>query len=52
MLNEERIELIRQILKVPPPNVKTQLNFNNPFELPIATILSARCTVKQVNFGA
>ncbi len=31
------------------PNVKTQLNHRNPFELLLATILSAQCTDKQVN---
>lgn len=32
-----------------PENVSTQLNFNSPFELLVATILSAQCTDKQVN---
>jgi len=31
------------------PNVKTQLKCRNPFELLVATILSAQCTDKQVN---
>lgn len=31
------------------PQVKTQLNYNTPFELLVATILSAQCTDKQVN---
>lgn len=30
-------------------DVKTQLEYNNPFELLVATILSAQCTDKQVN---
>lgn len=31
------------------PDAKPELNFSNPFELLIATILSAQCTDKQVN---
>ena len=31
------------------PNVKTQLKCRNPFELLVATMLSAQCTDKQVN---
>lgn len=31
------------------PDVKIQLNFSSPFELLVATILSAQCTDKQVN---
>ncbi len=31
------------------PDVKTQLDHENPFELLIATILSAQCTDRQVN---
>ena len=41
----------RQFLKGLPthPDAKPELNFSNPFELLIATILSAQCTDKQVN---
>jgi endonuclease-3 len=40
---------ILKILKATYPDVKTQLRYKNPFELLIATILSAQCTDKQVN---
>ncbi|MDP2644629.1 MAG: endonuclease III [Desulfobacterales bacterium] len=46
---KNRIETIRQILKLTYPQVKTQLDYRNPFELLVATILSAQCTDKQVN---
>ena len=45
----KRIYKIREILKATYPNVKTQLNHKSPFELLVATILSAQCTDKQVN---
>jgi len=38
-----------KILKTVYPNVKTHLQFANPFELLVATMLSAQCTDKQVN---
>ncbi|HHX23529.1 MAG TPA: hypothetical protein GX723_05900, partial [Thermoanaerobacterales bacterium] len=31
------------------PNAKTELNYDNPFQLLIATILAAQCTDKRVN---
>ena len=40
---------INQILKTIYPHVKTQLSHKNPFELLVATILSAQCTDVQVN---
>lgn len=43
------IAKIRRILKATYPNIKTQLRHKNPFELLVATILSAQCTDKQVN---
>lgn len=45
----ERIGKIRKILNAAYPNVKTQLNHKSPFQLLIATILSAQCTDRQVN---
>ncbi|RPH52930.1 MAG: endonuclease III [Desulfobacteraceae bacterium] len=45
-----RTEKIRKILKSRYPDVRTQLDYANPFELLVATILSAQCTDKQVNF--
>ena len=47
--NKDRITIIRKILKATFPNVKPQLRYRNPFELLVATILSAQCTDKQVN---
>jgi len=44
-----RSDKIRKILRMTFPNVKTQLKCRNPFELLVATILSAQCTDKQVN---
>jgi endonuclease-3 len=44
-----RVRAINQILKTMYPHVKTQLNYKNPFELLVATILSAQCTDAQVN---
>ena len=40
---------IRKILRVLYPDVKTQLFYNTPFQLLVATMLSAQCTDKQVN---
>lgn len=40
---------IRKILWTTYPKVTTQLDFKTPFELLVATILSAQCTDKQVN---
>ncbi len=44
-----RSDKIRKILRMAFSNVKTQLNYINPFELLVATMLSAQCTDKQVN---
>jgi endonuclease-3 len=40
---------IRNLLRKMYPEVETQLFHQNPFELLVATILSAQCTDKQVN---
>lgn len=45
----ERIKKIFELLKEEYPDTKPQLNFSNPFELLIATILSAQCTDARVN---
>ncbi len=45
----ERMDEIVAILSGIYPDVKIQLNFSNPFELLIATILSAQCTDARVN---
>ena len=44
-----RANKIRKTLREMYPEVKTQLFHHNPFQLLIATILSAQCTDKQVN---
>ena len=46
---DNRIERIFKILKQLYPEAEPQLDFTNPFELLIATILSAQCTDKRVN---
>ncbi|MDM8524486.1 endonuclease III [Desulfococcaceae bacterium HSG8] len=45
----ERADSISEILRSRYPDVRTQLSHRNPFELLVATILSAQCTDKQVN---
>jgi len=47
--DKTRAAKILNILKATYPDVKTQLRHANPFELLVATILSAQCTDKQVN---
>jgi endonuclease-3 len=47
--DRKRTDKIRKILRTTYPEVKTQLNFQTPFQLLVATILSAQCTDKQVN---
>jgi len=49
MKTSVRTEKIRKILRARYSDVKTQLDYENPFELLVATILSAQCTDKQVN---
>ena len=44
-----RTDKIRKILRTIYPDVKTELYHNSPFQLLVATILSAQCTDKQVN---
>jgi endonuclease-3 len=46
---KSRVDKIRKILRKIYPDVQTQLFHNNPFQLLVATILSAQCTDKQVN---
>jgi len=49
MKTSVRTEKIRKILRARYSDVRTQLDYENPFELLVATILSAQCTDKQVN---
>ena len=46
---KERVKLIFETLDPVYTHEKTALKYNTPFELLIATILSAQCTDKQVN---
>jgi endonuclease-3 len=46
---KSRITSIRKTLRSTYSHVKTQLHYRSPFELLVATILSAQCTDKQVN---
>lgn len=46
---QEKIKDIIDILDRHYPNVKVALNYSNPLELLIATILSAQCTDERVN---
>ena len=46
---KKRTDKIRKILRTIYPDVKTPLYHETPFQLLVATILSAQCTDKQVN---
>lgn len=46
---EEKVKMILDFLDREYPDANCSLNYNNPFELLIATILSAQCTDKRVN---
>lgn len=49
MLAKEEINIVlEEFLKIY-PDAKAELNYTNPFELLVATILSAQCTDVQVN---
>ena len=45
----KRTDKIRKILRTIYPDVKTPLRHRTPYQLLVATILSAQCTDKQVN---
>jgi endonuclease-3 len=47
--NRERVEKIIGLLEEEHPDAKIALNFSNPLELLVATILSAQCTDERVN---
>lgn len=49
MLSKSEIDLVLDILLELYPDAKAELNHSNPFELLIATILSAQCTDVRVN---
>lgn len=48
-MNKKIIEKILEILDDLYPDARAELNYSNPFELLIATILSAQCTDVRVN---
>lgn len=45
----KKTKKILDLLKKDYPNAECELNFKNPFQLLVATILSAQCTDKRVN---
>ena len=49
MTNRERVAQLVETLPKVYPNAHCELNFRNPLELLVATILSAQCTDKRVN---
>lgn len=49
MRKKERYDLTISRLKDLFPNADTELNYENPFQLLVAVILSAQCTDKRVN---
>ncbi|MDO5435102.1 MAG: endonuclease III [Clostridia bacterium] len=49
MTQKERKAAILEILEQTYPEAKAELVFSDPYELLVATILSAQCTDKQVN---
>ncbi|MDX9848360.1 MAG: endonuclease III [Tenuifilaceae bacterium] len=49
MTRKERFEKVIEYFKANMPVAETELNHNNPYELIVATILSAQCTDKRVN---
>src|SRR5947209_7493544 len=51
MTKEEKVKEILKRLYLIYPHPKTALNYTNPFELLIATILSAQATDKSVNIA-
>ena len=49
MTRKERFEKVIDYFKKNMPIAETELNHSNPYELIVATILSAQCTDKRVN---
>jgi len=49
MTRKQRFEKVIDYFKVKMPVAETELNHSNPYELIVATILSAQCTDKRVN---
>lgn len=49
ILNKDEIKIVLEKLLILYPDAKAELDYTNPFELLIATILSAQCTDIRVN---
>lgn len=49
MTRKERFQKVIEFFKENMPVAETELDFTNPYELTVATILSAQCTDKRVN---
>ncbi|MCY7358774.1 MAG: endonuclease III [Rudanella sp.] len=49
MLKKERFRRFLDYFTTHYPEVQTELNYSNPFELLVAVILSAQCTDKRIN---
>lgn len=49
MKESERVQKILDTLRATYPDAKCSLNYKNPYELLVATVLSAQCTDKRVN---
>src|ERR1700704_4981442 len=49
LILKERVKKIIRLLKSAYPDAQCSLNHSNPFELLVATILSAQCTDARVN---
>ena len=49
MNRTEKAKIIGEKLSILYPEAKAELNFSNPYETLVATILSAQCTDKRVN---
>ncbi|HPI70521.1 MAG TPA: endonuclease III, partial [Tenuifilaceae bacterium] len=49
MTRKERYQNVIEYFKKNMPIAETELNHGNPYELVVATILSAQCTDKRVN---
>ena len=49
MTKQDRISRVISYLSILYPEAKAELNFSNPYETLVATILSAQCTDKRVN---
>lgn len=49
MRKNEKIKLLTEYFEAEMPNVESELNYENPYQLLVAVILSAQCTDKRVN---